>query len=536
MRQQFVERILVALICARLVAGCGATTQPAPAPQVAAPTEAAAGSTETAAVPASLDLCRLPDLPPAGILSRSGYTQLDVAVTDSSGAPIAGLSKTDFIARSGAKPAAITYFRQESRLTTPVSLVIVGDVSESMYRKTVVLSADELAKVRNGLNQAATQLNDCDEVAVVLIGGTYRRTTQAPPGPVTLAQSFTTNHSLALSKMYSVLPSGQKLLSGGLRLGVETLSGAHYPNRALILMTDGLDKAALDQSASLLAQVRQSGVSFWVIGIGDPEARPGILSKLRGDTGVDVEAVKKLAADGGGWALFAKPVESDEGASLAAAVTTINQQLGDGYAIGIDASPGTTAPTVALVNHPDAVVRADLVPSAVLAEAAKRPAKPGREVGTAKEVVAPEKIRDLAGYTEVAATVVKPDGSYIDGLSKRDFSLSVDGASQPIDFFDAGQEAPATVGILVDTSGSMTPKLPQARAAIEKFVKALDPGDQVFLFAFSSKTYLLQALTTDHDALIQRLDLLHAYGQTAMFDAVLAGISEAQQSRNQTKV
>jgi VWFA-related protein len=120
--------------------------------------------------------------------------------------------------------------------------------------------------------------------------------------------------------------------------------------------------------------------------------------------------------------------------------------------------------------------------------------------------------------------------------SGRDRRLSLNGTQQPIDFFRAGEDSPATVGILVDTSGSMIPKLPQARAAIEGFVKTLEPQDDVFLFAFSDKPYLLQPLTNDHAALIQRLGLLHAYGQTALFDTIVAGISETRQSHNQRKV
>jgi Ca-activated chloride channel family protein len=133
-------------------------------------------------------------------------------------------------------------------------------------------------------------------------------------------------------------------------------------------------------------------------------------------------------------------------------------------------------------------------------------------------------------------TVAKSDGSYVDGLSKSDFKLSVNGAQQPVDFFHAGEESPATVGILVDTSGSMTPKLPQAEAAIEQFVNTLGPQDDVFLFAFSNKPYQLQPLTNDHQALIKRLPLLHAYGQTALFDTIKQGVSEVQQSHNQRKV
>ncbi len=134
-----------------------------------------------------------------------------------------------------------------------------------------------------------------------MIGGKYQpdswsvsRTTQPPLGAVTLAQSFTTDQSLALQKMYSVIPSGEKRLADGLRMGFETLSGAHYPNRAMVLMTDGLDQAAIDQSAPVLAQIRESGVSFWVIGIGDPDAPDSILSKLRGTTPAGCRRDKKV--------------------------------------------------------------------------------------------------------------------------------------------------------------------------------------------------------------------------------------------------
>jgi VWFA-related protein len=535
MRRRYSERLLVALVCARVVAGCGAASQPAPGSSSAGSTSA---TTSSAAQPVSdpLDLCRLPDLPPAGVLGRSDYQQLAVSITDSNGAPLDGLKKSDFTVRSGRNPAPIVYFRQESSVATPVSLVIVGDVSESMYLKTVVSSHENLQKARSALNQAEDQLNHCDEVALVMIGGTYQTEIQPPLGAVTLAQSFTTDQSLALQKMYSVIPSGEKRLSDGLRMGLETLAGAHYSNRALVLMTDGLDRAAIDQSAQLLAQIRESGVSFWVVGIGDPEAQDPLLLKLRGTTRLDAGAAKKLAADGGGWALFAKPVDSDQGSSLAEAVTTINKQLGSGYGLGIDGAPEKTAPTVTLANNSGAAVRVDMVPSAVLAEASARPAKPSREVGAAKDVIVPETIRDRPGYTEIPVTVAKLDGSYVEGLSQSDFKLSVNGAPLPIDFFRAAEESPATVGILVDTSGSMIPKLPQAEAAIEQFVNTLGPQDDVFLFAFSNKPYQLQPLTNDHQALIKRLPLLHAYGQTALFDTIKQGISEVEQSHNQRKV
>jgi hypothetical protein len=252
--QRWIERYLVLLICAGVIAGCGAASQPAPgSPNASATTAGTPFAASAASAP--LELCRLPDLPRASILSNPGYTQLAVSLTDGNGAPLNGLKQADFTVRSGPNPDQIVYFRQESTLATPVSLVIVGDVSESMYRKTVVSSLENLDKARSALNEAEGQLNQCDEVALVLIGGKYLTnpsSIQQPLGAVTLAQSFTTDKSLALQKMYSVIPSGEKRLSDGLRMGLETLAGAHYPNRALVLMTDGLE--ATDCSMLRLAE------------------------------------------------------------------------------------------------------------------------------------------------------------------------------------------------------------------------------------------------------------------------------------------
>ena len=161
------DQLLLALICAVFIAGCGAASKPAPGSSSAGSTSA---TTQSAAQPVSdpLDLCRLPDLPPPGVLSRSGYAQLAVSLTDQNGEPIGGLKRSDFTVRSGTISSPIVYFKEES--SAPVSLVIVGDVSESIYRKTVVLSDSDREKARSALDGAEGQLNECDEAALVMIG------------------------------------------------------------------------------------------------------------------------------------------------------------------------------------------------------------------------------------------------------------------------------------------------------------------------------------------------------------------------------
>jgi len=153
-----------------------------------------------------------------------------------------------------------------------------------------------------------------------------------------------------------------------------------------------------------------------------------------------------------------------------------------------------------------------------------------------QELVLPTReLRQQPGYEQVTVTVTEPSGTYVTGLQKDDFKLYMDGQQRPIEFFRQDLNTPVSVGILVDTSGSMTPKIPQARAAIAEFLHDLNDKDDVFLFAFSSHPFLLQPFTTNHDLVMRRLALLHAYGQTALFDVIMQGLQMVQRGRYDKK-
>lgn len=145
--------------------------------------------------------------------------------------------------------------------------------------------------------------------------------------------------------------------------------------------------------------------------------------------------------------------------------------------------------------------------------------------------VAPHQLRGQAGYEQVTVTITDQQGRYRTGLQRDDLKLYVDGVQRPIEFFRHDLNTPVSVGILVDTSGSMQPKLPQARAAIAEFINDLNERDDVFLFAFSDRPYLLQPFTTNHNLVMQRLQLLHAYGETALFDTVIDGLLMVRHGR-----
>ena len=153
-----------------------------------------------------------------------------------------------------------------------------------------------------------------------------------------------------------------------------------------------------------------------------------------------------------------------------------------------------------------------------------------------QELVIPSRqLREQPGYAQVTVTVTDSQGGYVTGLNKDDFKLYMDDHQRPIEFFRQDLNTPVSVGILVDTSGSMAPKIPQARAAISEFVHDLNDHDDVFLFAFSAHPFLLQPFTTDHSLVMRRLALLHAYGQTSLYDVVLQGLIMVQRGRYDKK-
>jgi len=175
------------------------------------------------------------------------------------------------------------------------------------------------------------------------------------------------------------------------------------------------------------------------------------------------------------------------------------------------------------------------------------PASPGRQGGSlnippplppaTQELTLPSReLRVQPGYEQVTVTVTDPNtNTYVTGLQKGDFKLLLNGQERPIEFFRQDLNTPVSIGILVDTSGSMQPKMGQARNAIANFLNDLNPRDEIFMFAFSSRPYLLQSLTTNHELVLSKLALLYPSGQTSLFDTIVAGLRMVQRGRYDKK-
>jgi VWFA-related protein len=125
-------------------------------------------------------------------------------------------------------------------------------------------------------------------------------------------------------------------------------------------------------------------------------------------------------------------------------------------------------------------------------------------------------------------------GRFVSTLKPGDLRLREDGVDQRISVFHS-ETMPVSVGIVVDTSGSMVNKLPQAIDALERFVRTIQPDDDVFLMRFSTNVQLLLDFTNDRDRFDQAARKLRAGGSTRLYDALAEALDKVRQGRHQKK-
>jgi Ca-activated chloride channel family protein len=140
--------------------------------------------------------------------------------------------------------------------------------------------------------------------------------------------------------------------------------------------------------------------------------------------------------------------------------------------------------------------------------------------------IAAAQVRVNVRLVNVIATVTDTQGRYIPNLAVEDFVLEEDGKPRPISHFSQDRNVPVSVGILLDTSGSMASKIRTAVEAVDRFIRQIHPDDEIFLFTFSGQPVLRQDFTGDREKLSQALKRVNATGGTALYDALSAGLTK----------
>jgi hypothetical protein len=128
---------------------------------------------------------------------------------------------------------------------------------------------------------------------------------------------------------------------------------------------------------------------------------------------------------------------------------------------------------------------------------------------------APPALSATPRFTEFSVAVTVPGGKPLVGLTQADFAASTLAGPLSIAWFSKSNAVPVTLGILIDTSGSMDRKLDIVRTVMADFLTCISPCDEFFMFAFSTRPFMLQPLTINHYLVQSRLEILHAFGQTS---------------------
>lgn len=132
-------------------------------------------------------------------------------------------------------------------------------------------------------------------------------------------------------------------------------------------------------------------------------------------------------------------------------------------------------------------------------------------------------------------TVTDNFGRYVSGLTEDAFTIFDNKVKQKITFF-SDTDAPISIGILFDVSGSMSgEKIAKARNALSRFINTSHPRDEYYLIAFNKKAQLLMDKTRDGEAVLNKLTLVEPKNNTALYDACYLGVERVSRGTHQKK-
>jgi len=134
----------------------------------------------------------------------------------------------------------------------------------------------------------------------------------------------------------------------------------------------------------------------------------------------------------------------------------------------------------------------------------------------------------------INVTVVDHRNRYVAGLKKENFQIWEDRVEQEIAYLFT-EDAPMSLGIVLDTSGSMKSTIGLASRSAGSCIDVGNQDDEYFLVVFSNRPRLLSDFTTEIGTLQSRLLFLEAKGSTALYDAVYLGLNKLKEGGNPRK-
>lgn len=133
------------------------------------------------------------------------------------------------------------------------------------------------------------------------------------------------------------------------------------------------------------------------------------------------------------------------------------------------------------------------------------------------------------------ASVYNTEGQLVSDLKQEDFLVTENGTLQQVTYFGL-DDIPATVGIVMDNSGSMRDKKDRVDKATDLFLDLNNPENELFLMSFNSESRLDEDFTQDVDDIRDALYNQMVSGGTALYDAISLAVEHAHEGSEPKRV
>jgi len=137
-------------------------------------------------------------------------------------------------------------------------------------------------------------------------------------------------------------------------------------------------------------------------------------------------------------------------------------------------------------------------------------------------------------YVLVNVTVTDDWNRIVTGLEKDNFAVLEGNQLQVVQNFSS-EDAPISLGVIFDMSGSMSDKIEKAREAVVEFFKTANPQDEFFMITFSDRPQLVADFTRSIEDVQGKLVFTVPQGRTALLDAIYMGLSKMKDAHNSKK-
>jgi Ca-activated chloride channel family protein len=139
-------------------------------------------------------------------------------------------------------------------------------------------------------------------------------------------------------------------------------------------------------------------------------------------------------------------------------------------------------------------------------------------------------LRASADLVLVPVTITDPMNRLVTGLEKENFQLFEGSAGQEIKTFSS-EDAPVSLGVIFDSSGSMSSKMDRAKDAVVEFFKTANPQDEFFMITFSDEPEVVSDFTSSVDEIQGKLVFTVPRRRTALLDAIYMGVTKMRQAK-----